>query len=123
MPHDLPFDAALLAGGRSTRFESDKAFLLWKGRPLYVEQLRKLAALKPEKLWLSTNADQPFPQVLEGVSRRGGEAADLGPPGGRKTNFAKIRAESVLLLAVGRPHKEAGFLKSLLASGRGTGPK
>ena len=75
MQGDFHFDAALIAGGRSTRFGSDKAFLDWKGKPLFAQQLRKLAALGPDRLWLSTNAEQPFPEILEGVVRVFDEAA------------------------------------------------
>lgn len=114
------FDAALLAGGRSTRFPSDKAFLDWRGRPLYVAQLRKLAALKPGRLWLSTNADQSFPDILEGVDRLIDDEPDLGPLGGLRAVLRRSEAPFVLVLAVDLPLMETGFLASLLATRKGT---
>lgn len=123
MPDSLQFDAALLAGGRSTRFDTDKAFFAWRGQPLYVSQLRKLSSLRPERLWLSTNAEQRFPQVMEGVSRLIDREPDLGPLGGLETIFAQSRAPFLLVLAVDLPLMEADFLNSLLAFRRGIVPK
>lgn len=123
MPDTIQFDAVLLAGGRSTRFETDKAFLPWRGLPLYVSQLRKLAALQPDRLWLSTNAEQFFPQVLEGITRLVDDEPDLGPLGALKTIFSCSQAAFVLVLAVDLPLIETDFLSSLLAAGRGIVPK
>jgi FdhD protein len=113
------FDAALLAGGRSTRFTSDKAFHDWRGRPLYVAQLRKLAALEPDRLWLSTNADQVFPEVLSGVERIIDDEPDLGPLGGLRAVLRRSEAPYVLVLAVDLPLMEAAFLSSLIQAGKG----
>jgi FdhD protein len=115
----LHFDAALLAGGRSTRFMADKAFLDWRGRPLYVAQLRKLAALQPDRLWLSTNADQAFPDILAGVKRIIDDEPDLGPLGGLRAVLRRSEAPFVLVLAVDLPLMETAFLESLLRSEKG----
>ncbi len=119
MSSPFHFDAALIAGGRSTRFASDKAFLAWRGQPLYVVQLRKLASLRPDRLWLSTNADQPFPEVLEGVERLIDDEPDFGPIGGLKAILHESEAPFVLVLAVDLPLMETAFLESLLAAQRG----
>jgi len=119
MPTPIHFDAALLAGGRSTRFSSDKAFLDWRGRPLYVAQLRKLAALEPDRLWLSTNADQAFPEVLSGVERIIDDEPDLGPLGGLRAVLRRSEAPYVLVLAVDLPLMETAFLSSLIQSQKG----
>ena len=123
MPSPFHFDAALIAGGRSTRLASDKAFLDWRGRPLYVAQLRKLAALQPDRLWLSTNADQAFPEVLEGVERLVDDEPDLGPVGGLKAILQRSEAVFVLVLAVDLPLMETAFLESLLATRQGIAAK
>jgi len=117
------FDAALLAGGRSTRFNSDKAFLKWRGRPLYVTQLRKLAALQPDNLFLSTNADQAFPEILEGVERIVDDEPDLGPAGGLRTLLRHCATPFVLVLAVDLPFMETAFLESLLRREKGIAGK
>lgn len=113
------FDAVLLAGGRSTRFGSDKAFLDWRGRPLYVAQLRKLAALQPARLWLSCNADQAFPEVLAEVERLIDDEPDLGPLGGLRAVLRRSVAPFVLVLAVDLPLIETAFLQDLLRHGKG----
>ncbi|MEC5127511.1 formate dehydrogenase accessory sulfurtransferase FdhD [Verrucomicrobiales bacterium BCK34] len=123
MNADFSFDAALLAGGRSTRFGSDKAFLDWEGMPLYACQLRKLASLGPGKIWLSTNPDQAFPAILEGVERINDETPDLGPLGGLIRIFEASTADFVLILAVDLPLISAAFLKELIKSAQGTVPK
>ncbi len=118
-PFPISFDAVLLAGGRSTRFGSDKAFLDWRGRPLYVAQLRKLAALAPARLWLSCNATQVFPDVLAGVERILDDEPDLGPLGGLRAVLRRSEAPLVLVLAVDLPLVESAFLESLLRKGKG----
>ncbi|MDF1741661.1 MAG: formate dehydrogenase accessory sulfurtransferase FdhD [Verrucomicrobiales bacterium] len=123
MNADFSFDAALLAGGRSTRFGADKAFLDWEGIPLYAYQLRKLASLAPAKIWLSTNPDQAFPAILEGVERINDETPDLGPLGGLIRIFEASDADFVLVLAVDLPLLSAAFLSELITAGRGTVPK
>jgi len=123
MTRPIQFDAVLLAGGRSSRFGSDKAFLGWRGQPLYVAQLRKLASLAPGKLWLSTRADQPFPEFLEGVGRLTDETPGLGPLGGLRSALAASEAPFLLVLAVDLPKMEASFLADLLDRGTGAVPR
>lgn len=123
MTRPIQFDAVLLAGGRSSRFGSDKAFLDWRGQPLYVAQLRKLASLGPGKLWLSTRPDQPFPEFLEGVARLVDETPGLGPLGGLRSALAASEASFLLVLAVDLPKMEAAFLADLLDRGAGAAPR
>lgn len=123
MSESIPFDAALLAGGRSSRFGRDKAFLDWRGLPLYVSQLRKLASLGPGRLWLSTREEQPFPEILEGVTRVVDKVLDLGPLGGLRNVMAASDAPLVLVLAVDLPKMEAAYLSRLLGHGGGIVPR
>lgn len=123
MTRPIQFDAVLLAGGRSSRFGSDKAFLDWRGQPLYVSQLRKLASLGPRKLWLSTRPDQPFPELIEGVGRLTDETPGLGPLGGLRSALAASEAPFLLVLAVDLPKMEASFLADLLDRGAGAAPR
>jgi FdhD protein len=123
MSDPIRFDAALLAGGRSSRLGRDKAFLDWRGQPLYVAQLRKLASLGPERLWLSTRPEQPFPEVLEGVTRVVDAVPDLGPLGGLQSVLAASDAPFLLVLAVDLPKMEPAFLARLRDEGAGTVPR
>ena len=102
---------------------ADKAFLDWRGRPLYVAQLRKLAALEPYRLWLSTNAEQAFPDILEGVERIIDDEPDLGPLGGLRAVLRRSEAPFVLVLAVDLPLMETAFLSLLIESGKGLAPR
>lgn len=113
------FDAALIAGGKSRRFGRDKAFLEWKGEPLYAIQLRKLAALEPGQLWLSTNQEQKFPSFLEGVTRINDQDSDLGPIAGLHAVFEASSADYVVVLGVDLPLMTAGFLRGLVEAGEG----
>lgn len=118
----MSFDAVLIAGGRSTRFGEDKAFVDWKGRPLYAHQLQMLASLRPTAMWLSTNAEQPFPQVLESVSRLVDEEPDQGPIGGLVSVFRESKADRILVLGVDLPCMSPEYLNSLLDFGTGVVP-
>ncbi|MCB1207338.1 MAG: formate dehydrogenase accessory sulfurtransferase FdhD [Verrucomicrobiae bacterium] len=119
----IQFDAVLLAGGRSSRLGRDKAFIDWRGQPLYVFQLRKLASLGPERIWLSTRPDQAFPEVLEGVSKILDEASDRGPLEGLRSALSASRAPFLLVLAVDLPRMEPAFLSRLLEAEGGVAPR
>ncbi len=124
MTRPIQFDAVLLAGGRSSRFGSDKAFLDWRGQPLYVAQLRKLASLARRGNTLALDpADQPFPEFLEGVGRLTDETPGLGPLGGLWSALAASEAPFLLVLAVDLPKMEASFLADLLDRGTGAVPR
>lgn len=117
------FDAALLAGGHSRRLGRDKAFLEWRGGPLYAVQLRKLFTLAPERLWLSARPEQPFPDILEGVTRIGDDPVGAGPLGGLRAVLSASQADRVLVLAVDLPKMEASYLAALLQQEGGAVPR
>ncbi len=117
------FDAALIAGGHSRRMGRDKAFLEWSGQALYVVQLRKLAALAPGRIFLSTRAEQDFPGYLGEVTRLSDKIPDLGPLGGLQSILSASRADRVLVLAVDLPAMEPDYLRSLLAEEGGAVPR
>lgn len=117
------FDALLLAGGRSSRLGQDKAFVHWRGAPLYAVQLRKLASLSPAQLFLSARPEQAFPEVLSGVTRIADDIPDLGPLGGLLAGLRASDAERVLVLAVDLPRMEESFLRELLAGKGGLVPR
>lgn len=113
-------DALLLAGGRSSRFGSDKAFLDWRGRPLFERQLAILAKLRPDRTWLSARAGQPFPEGDEAFLRIDDEREDLGPVGGLLHAFRGSRADLVVVLGVDLPLMESDFLAGLVAASTST---
>lgn len=95
----------------------DKAFLDWKGRPLFAAQLDTLSRTLPEPpLLLSTHPGQPFPNYLDGVRRLRDSQPDLGPLGALRDCLAAIPGEGrLLVLAVDLPAMSAGFLTEILS--------
>ncbi len=112
-PTPPSFAAAVLAGGKSSRFGGDKAFARWKGRRLLDHQLDLLRVLGPAQLIISgrPETDYAVPDaavVLDAVPGH-------GPLGGLAAVLSAVRAPHVLLLAVDLPAMTRGFLQSLLA--------
>jgi len=108
-----PFAAAVLAGGRSSRFGTDKALLPWEGRRLLDRQLAVLRALHPAELVLSGQAgvDYAAPAATVVFDAEPG----LGPLGGLAAVLAAVTAPHVVLLAVDLPAMTPEFLQHLLA--------
>lgn len=119
----LSFDAVLLAGGRSSRFGSDKAFFDWRGEPLFERQLATLRETGPGRLFLSANQEQQFEDLPEDVTLVRDERSDLGPAGGLLSAFRCSSADWVLVLGVDLPLMEASFLDSLKSGVRGKVPR
>lgn len=72
-----PLYGLLLAGGRSTRMQTDKAALAYGARPQLVEAF-DLLSRHVERAWISVRADQAgeklragFPQIVDGRLGRG----------------------------------------------------
>jgi FdhD protein len=107
----------------------DKAFLDWKGRPLFAIQLEKLFDHGDEVL-LSANADQAFPDYIENVRIIRDTAPDIGPLGAFRDCLAATAdsgAEYLLVLGVDLPSLTIEFLHDLIekveATGKGIVPK
>ncbi|MDF1811195.1 MAG: formate dehydrogenase accessory sulfurtransferase FdhD [Verrucomicrobiales bacterium] len=110
-------DAALIAGGKSRRFGEDKAFVDWRGEPLWLFQLKKLLLLdEVDRIWLSANSDQNFPGHIDGVTRLNDTVPDAGPISALKTVIGKSTAERILILAVDMPMMDRSELSLLLQS-------
>ena len=105
------FTAALLAGGRSTRMGQDKAWLPWRGQPLWRVQLEKLAALAPTRLIVSCRADQGFAgHALDVIP----DAPDNPGPLGAIASCLREAQMPLLVLAVDMPFMTAELLSLLL---------
>ena len=123
MPDPSSLDAVLIAGGKSSRFGEDKAFLDWNGEPLFQRQLKKLLALGPNQLWLSANGDQDYGELPNGVIRVDDDDEGLGPFGGLLNVFKRSEAERIVVLGVDLPLMEEGFLAKLVDDDSGIVPK
>lgn len=107
-----PSLGVLLAGGRSTRMGSDKAFVEVGGEPLWRRQARTLADLGCERIVASRQAGQaPFP----GLESLPDEAPDLGPMGGLLAGLRLGAGPLLALLAVDVPGADAAWFAPLLA--------
>lgn len=115
----------LIAGGRSSRMGRDKAFLEWRGRPLFAVQLEKLHHALPDSsppLILSVNAGQDFPDFMENVRVVRDSAPDIGPLGALRDSLAACReADFLLVLGVDLPAFPAEGLRHLIGRAEETG--
>lgn len=110
------FAAVLLAGGRSTRMKTNKAFLDFHGMPLWRFQMTKLERLAPDELFFSVQPGMDFPPGTWKLvcDRR----PDCGPLGGLEATLRQTRADFLVTLAVDMPAMTTDFLRELVqASG------
>ncbi|HMP83110.1 MAG TPA: molybdenum cofactor guanylyltransferase [Verrucomicrobiota bacterium] len=109
----IPFCAALIAGGKSTRMGHDKRLIEIEGRPLWLRQIELLQSLQPDELLISGEANgpwknHPFKVVPDATM-------DAGPLAGLAATFAASRSPLLLILATDMPRMTDAFLRSLLA--------
>lgn len=107
------FSAALIAGGRSRRMGTDKAFLAWEGRPLWEYQMAKLQGLTPHELFLSCRTEQNFPAVPDIIPVED-EWPDAGPLGGVGSCLRICSAPLLVVLGIDLPLLPAALLRHLL---------
>jgi molybdopterin-guanine dinucleotide biosynthesis protein A len=115
----LPFTAALLAGGKSRRMGRDKVFLPveWQGKsvPLWDRQLSILKAIAPAELVISGPRKKGYSASIPVYAD---EWHGVGPLGGIATCLNRMNKGLLLVLAIDLPRIQPSFLLSLLA---GTG--
>ncbi len=101
--------AFILAGGRSSRMGTDKAFLVLDGRTL-LERAMILARAVTPMVWLVGERDRlaRFGAVVEDVH------ADRGPLGGIHAALSASPVDFNLILAVDTPFVSEGALRFLL---------
>ena len=109
--HDLT--AFVLAGGKSTRMGSDKAFLPW-GEGTLLSHALKLAGTVAPKVQIVGDKERfaAFGNVVEDVY------AERGPLGGIHAALSTTITPYNLMLAVDLPLLEPRFLEYLLAQAR-----
>lgn len=87
-----PFVGILLAGGRSTRMGTDKAFLLYRGRPLIDHMLSVFESCSPSRVVVSGAG-----KTADAIPDRW---PDLGPLGGIASVLAELQETPPLVLVV-----------------------
>jgi molybdenum cofactor guanylyltransferase len=106
------FAAVLLAGGRSRRMRTNKAFIKYSGRPMWRFQIDKLVKLDPDELFFSVQQGAEFPPgPWRFVHDR---SAELGPLGGLEAALRQTHSDLLLTLAVDMPGLTINFLRELL---------
>jgi molybdopterin-guanine dinucleotide biosynthesis protein A len=107
--------AFVLAGGRSTRMGTDKAFLELNGRSLLDRAIDLVSVIDPAPSIVGRAAKFPgYRRVVED------EFLDRGPLGGIHAALRASKANLNLVLAVDMPFVEADFLKFLVELAQST---
>jgi len=110
MPADLTI--AILAGGRSSRMGTDKAFVRVLGRPLIEEILGQSAGLGMESLIIT---NRPAEYAYLGVPLFGDVLPDKGPLGGLYTALHSATRPHVLCIACDMPFVVRPLLDYLIS--------
>lgn len=105
--------AFILAGGKSTRMSTDKAFIDFEGRTLLARVL-ELGRIVASSVWIVGSKEKfaAFAPVVEDVFR------DCGPLGGIHAALQASRTDLNLMLAVDTPFVSAAFLQYLVSQAR-----
>jgi molybdopterin-guanine dinucleotide biosynthesis protein A len=105
--------AFILAGGKSTRMGTDKAFVEYEGRTLLARALDLARSVTPEvRIVGSQEKFAPFAPVVEDVFR------DCGPLGGIHAALQASVTPLNLMLAVDMPFVSWAFLQFLIGQAK-----
>ena len=119
----MNLSAVLLAGGKSRRMGRDKATLLWKGRPLWQNQLDLLRTLRPNELLISAR-DEPVWHPADTMFVAD-QVPSRGPLSGLSATLALTKSNYLLALAIDLPFMRESYLRFLcnqVQPGRGVLP-
>jgi molybdenum cofactor guanylyltransferase len=105
--------AAILAGGRATRFDGqDKGGLIVGGRTIRERQIAELSRVTSDILIVGRNGGQQAVQVPDAVMPRviGDIVPDCGPLGGVHAALIAARGDAVFVVACDMPHLDAALI-------------
>jgi molybdenum cofactor guanylyltransferase len=105
-------DGFILAGGKSSRFGSDKALALWSGKPLLAYSI---AALHDLGLTPRVVTCDPLPYLEYAKAFVASERPDLGPLEGLRVALKSSSHEFALVLTADMPLVNKTHLQKLLA--------
>jgi molybdopterin-guanine dinucleotide biosynthesis protein A len=112
--------AVLLAGGESRRMGTDKATIVFRGKPLWQVQLETLRELRPAKILLSARTHPSWrPDDVQFIEDA---PPSRGALSGIAASLVKIRTPHLLALAIDMPFMTEKYLRSLchaIEPGRG----
>jgi molybdopterin-guanine dinucleotide biosynthesis protein A len=109
----MTISAVLLAGGKSSRMGQDKATMLFRGGPLWKNQLEVLRGLQWKEVLVSAQKDPPWrPADIQFV---GDEQPSRGPLSGIAAALSRMAADFLLVLAIDVPFMTDRYLRSMCA--------
>ncbi len=107
----MNISAVLLAGGESRRMGSDKAALLFRGKPLWQIQLDLLRALQPAEIFISARTEPIWrPRDIRFVAD---DPPSRGPLSGLAASLVQMRSDHLLALAIDMPLMTEAHLRLL----------
>lgn len=109
-----PLYGLVLAGGRSTRMKSDKAVLVYHGRPQAAHTLDLLSA-HCDQVFLSCRAEQGSAEGLSHLPQLHDTHFGLGPLGGILTAMEAHPHAAWLVAACDLPYLDQAALRTLVA--------
>jgi molybdenum cofactor guanylyltransferase len=109
----MKISAALLAGGESRRFGTDKATFAWEGKPLWKHQLSILHETGPGEIILSARTDPPWRP--RDICFAADTKPPCGPIGGLSAALASMKGSHLLALAIDMPFMTSYYLRSLIS--------
>ena len=105
--------AAILAGGRATRFGGrDKSALLIEGRPILERQIQELSQITSDILIVGGD---PSGRAVEGARYVADQVPGCGPLGGLHAALTDALGEATIVVACDMPYVSASLLRHLLA--------
>jgi molybdopterin-guanine dinucleotide biosynthesis protein A len=107
----MNFSAVLLAGGESRRMGTDKATLLFRGKPLWQIQLELLRKLEPTEIFVSARTDPVWrPADVQFVAD---DPPSRGPLSGLAASLEQMHTKHLLALAIDMPFVTEKYLRFL----------
>jgi molybdopterin-guanine dinucleotide biosynthesis protein A len=107
----MTISAVLLAGGESQRMGQDKATMLFRGEPLWKNQIGLLRCLEPQEILVSARSDPSWRPA--GVSFVPDQKPACGPLCGIAATISQIAATHLVTLGVDMPFMSASYLRGL----------
>jgi molybdopterin-guanine dinucleotide biosynthesis protein A len=111
------YSAAILAGGRATRFGGrDKSALLVEGRPILERQIQELSQITSDILIVGGD---PSARTVGSARYVADQMPASGPLGGLHAALTDALGEATIVVACDMPYVSASLLRHLLVLTRG----